>query len=377
MRIDSVTSEFYHVPPTVRWEDATHVCKDLEFIVTTIVTDSDISGTGYAYTIGTGGSAILALLDDYVAAMLIGQDPMAVVALWDELAKQLHRTGSGGTNTLVLGAVDMALWDIRAKYLDQPLHRLLGGTDEGVRVYGSGIDLFLDTDGLLDHIQYLLDLGFNDIKMKIGHEDPEEDLERINSVRHLIGRERRLFVDANQRWTLAQAVRHIRALESADLLWIEEPLKAEDVANQSQLRQMTGVAVAAGESLYTLPQFGDLLRSDAADILQPDICRVGGITPFLRIAALAQAYHTPVAPHYALEATLPLMGAIPNGLMLEWVRGGTFTEMELLVEPLDISEGYVRPFQAPGHGIRFDRKRLSKYHVTAEDLHGKDLRTAK
>jgi len=378
VRIDSVSSRLYRLPPTVRWEDSTHHISALEYVVTDVETDSGLVGTGISYTTGVGGTAIVALVDDYCARMLAGEDPLAIGRHWETLGKQLRRSGTGLAQ-LALSAVDTALWDLAGKAAAAPVHRLLGGFRDSVPAYGSGIDLFLDEDGLLAHVDELLALGFDWIKIKVGREDPAEDASRVAAVRRLIGPQRRLCVDANQVWELPDAVRHAAALAAAgaDLAWLEEPLHPEDVEGHASLRARVPLPIAIGESVYTDSQFLAFLRSGAVDVVQPDLCRVGGYTGFIRIAQLAAAHHLPVAPHYIAELTLPALCAIPNGLVLEWVRGGTLGELGVLAEPMRLENGVAHASSAPGHGVVLDRDALAPYEVDVESLRLLDTRAAK
>src|SRR3954452_718621 len=225
MRIESVSSRLYRLPPAVRWEDSTHRITGLEYVVTEVATDDGLVGTGLSYTTGVGGTAIVALVDDYCAAMLRGEDALAIGRHWEFLGKQLRRSGTGLAQ-LALAAVDTALWDLAGKAYGQPVHRLLGAPRDSVPAYGSGIDLFLDEPALLADVEERLGLGFDWIKIKIGKDDPGEDVARVAAVRRLIGPHRRLCVDANQVWELPDAVRHAAALAAAgaDLPLVEEPL---------------------------------------------------------------------------------------------------------------------------------------------------------
>ena len=378
MRIESVSSRLYRLPPTVRWEDSTHHVSAIEYVVTDVETDSGLVGTGISYTTGVGGTAIVALVDDYCARMLAGEDPLAIGRHWETLGKQLRRSGTGLVQ-LALSAVDTALWDLAGKQAGVPLHRLLGGCRDVVPAYGSGIDLFLDEDALLAHIEELLALGFDWIKIKVGKDDPAEDAARVAAVRRLIGARRRLCVDANQVWELPDAVRHASALAfaGADLVWLEEPLHPEDVEGHASLRARVPLPIAIGESVYTDSQFLAYLRAGAVDVVQPDLCRVGGFTGFMRIAQLAAAHHLPVAPHYVAEITLPALCAIPNGLVLEWVRGGTLGELGVLAEPMRLERGVAHASTAPGHGVVLDRDALAPYEVDVESVRLLDTRAAK
>jgi L-alanine-DL-glutamate epimerase-like enolase superfamily enzyme len=378
VRIESVSSRLYRLPPTVRWEDSTHHVSALEYVVTDVETDTGLVGTGISYTTGVGGTAIVALVDDYCARMLAGEDPLAIGRHWETLGKQLRRSGTGLAQ-LALAAVDTALWDLAGKEAGVPLHRLLGGCRDAVPAYGSGIDLFLDEDALLAHVEELLALGFDWIKIKVGKEDPAEDAARVAAVRRLVGSQRRLCVDANQVWELPDAVRHATALAAAgaDLAWLEEPLHPEDVEGHASLRARVPLPIAIGESVYTDSQFLAYLRGGAVDVVQPDLCRVGGFTGFVRIAHLATAHHLPVAPHYIAELTLPALCAIPNGLVLEWVRGGTLGELGVLAAPMRLEHGVAHASAAPGHGVVLDRDALALYEVDVESLRLLDTRAAK
>lgn len=378
MQIESVSSRLYRVPPSLRWEDSTHHVSAIEYVVTDVTTDTGLVGTGLSYTTGVGGTAIVALVDDYCARMLVGEDPLAIGLLCDALGKQLHRSGTGLAQ-LALAAVDTALWDLAGKHAGLPVHRLLGGFSDSVPAYGSGIDLFLDEEGLLAHVEELLALGFDWIKIKVGKDDPAEDAARAAAVRRLIGPQRRLCVDANQVWELPDAVRHASALAAAgaDLVWLEEPLHPEDVEGHASLRARVQLPVAIGESVYTDSQFLAYLRAGAVDVLQPDICRVGGFTAFMRIAHLAAAHHLPIAPHYLAELTLPALCAIPNGLVLEWVRGGTLGELGVLAEPMRLEDGVAYASPTPGHGVVLDREALAPYEVDVESLRLLDTSAAK
>jgi L-alanine-DL-glutamate epimerase-like enolase superfamily enzyme len=310
--------------------------------------------------------------------MLAGEDALAIGRHWEFLGKQLRRSGTGLAQ-LALAAVDTALWDLAGKAHGQPLHRLLGGYRDSVPAYGSGIDLFMDEPALLAHVQELLDLGFHWIKIKVGRPDPEEDAERVRAVRRLGGRGTRLCVDANQVWELPDALRAAAALEraGADLVWLEEPLHTEDVPGHASLRARSRLPLAVGESLYTDSQFARYIEAGAVDVLQPDVARVGGFTGLVRIAALGAAHHLPVAPHYLAELSIAALCGIPNGSVLEWVRGGTLGELGVLETPLRLEDGVAYPFDVPGHGLVLDRDALAPYEVDPERLRALDTRAAK
>jgi len=377
MRIADVSSKLYHIPPTVTWEDATHKVGYLEFVVTRIITDTGIVGEGFTYTTGIGASSVIALLEDYCRGMLLGEDPRQTERLWGLLYAQLHRSGTGGINTLALGALDIALWDIVGQWQDTPLHQLLGARRDAIPTYGSGIDLYLERDALLDQVEGWLAEGHRAVKIKIGRPDADDDVERTMAVRKLIGSERKLYVDANQRWTVPECMVRLQKLAPALLDWIEEPLHAEDISGHADLRRILNTPIALGESLYTRHQFADYLRAGAMDFVQADVARVGGITEWIKIAHLSGAFHRPMAPHYLSEISVGLMCAIDNGAVLECVRGGSFSEMGVLHEGLRIENGVAYPFASPGHGVRFNDEALAPFEVAPAQLRERSLKSAK
>lgn len=375
--ITGLASTLYRIPPATPWEDATHRVSGLEFLLLDLETDEGITGTGFTYTVGVGGSAVKALLDDYCRPLLLGADLRDPERLWQTLRNHLHRTGSGGINTLALAAVDIAAWDAVARSQDQPLYRVLGGARDSIPAYGSGIDLFMSPAQLRDHLLGYTGQGYTAVKIKVGCPTLQEDVRRVAAAREVIGPDGILLLDANQSWRLDEAVRRVAAFEPWQPFWIEEPLAPEDIEGHARLRQACRVPVAAGESLYSKHQFLEYLRAGAVDILQPDAARVGGITEWLKIAHLAESWNRPVAPHFLMELSVSLLCAVPNGLILENVTGGSLTELGVLEQPIAVRGGRAEPPTGPGHGIGFGRRRLAPYAVSSAQLQELDPRTHK
>jgi L-alanine-DL-glutamate epimerase-like enolase superfamily enzyme len=375
MRIRELSFSLHRIPPATPWQDATHKVTALEFIVARLETMSGATGTGFSYTVGVGGSAILALLEDYCGGILAGQDIGEPERIWRLLFDHLHRTGSGGVNTLAIAAVDIAVWDALARSQNVPLWRALGGANGRIRGYGSGIDLLMTPDELVSHLRGYLRQGYQAVKIKVGRGKLGEDLDRLRAARELIGPDRQLLLDANQCWTVAEAVQRARAFEPYQPAWLEEPLAPEDVDGHARLRSMTSIPIAVGESLYTAPQFAEYLRAGAVDVLQPDIARVGGYTPWKKIAALAEAWNVPVAPHFLPELSLHALCAVPNGLILENVTGGSFFELGMSDTPLELHDGAFFPSRAPGHGLSLNRNFLDRSQVRPGELRALDTST--
>jgi L-alanine-DL-glutamate epimerase-like enolase superfamily enzyme len=312
-------------------------------------------GVGYTFTCGRNGSAIHALLERDFADFALTEDADRVEFLWNKLWWGLHYGGRGGPTVLALSAFDMALWDLKAKKLRQPLWKLLGGNDPCVRCYAGGIDLQLPLDRLLQQTDDNLAKGFRAIKMKVGRKRLAEDVERIRAMRRHLGDDFPLMVDANMKWTVDQAIRAARAFQPFDPVWLEETIIPDDFAGHSRLVRDGGLPIATGENLRTLWDFRHLIEAGGVTFPEPDVTNCGGITPFMKIAHLAEAFNLPLTTHGAHDVTVHLLAAIPNASYLE-AHG--FGLDGYIAEPLRIEDGCAIAPDRSGHGIEFDWKGL-------------------
>lgn len=361
MRVESVETAVYRIPPSEPWADAAGSLTEKEWILSEVATDQGMSGIGWSYTVGHGGTAVKALIDDYLAPLIVGEDPLRVPAIWEKLRWAVRGIGHEGVSSLAIAALDVALWDTAAKIQGRPLYQVLGGLKDEVPVYASGIDLSRPIEDLLEQVKEYLRSGYSAIKIKVGKDDPVEDADRVSAVRELIGPSRRLMVDANQKWSLVEALRRTSVLDENDVFWVEEPLSAEDLEGHVQLRRRLRTPIAIGENLWSQYRFAECLRGGYCDVVQPDVARVGGITEWMRIAALAGAANVPIAPHGLMEISAHVLCAVPNSLLLEHQMGGSLTEMDIIEVPILPYNGYLSLSWEPGHGVRFDRQALSKY----------------
>jgi len=360
MKVEAVETETYRVPLRNPWGDQTHQVTHIEIVVTDVSADNGLVGTGFSYSVGVGAKAIEALLDWYIAPKLVGSE-VAPRVQWQQMWTEVHDAGGGGTSTMALAAIDIALWDLVAKEQSRPLVEVLGQFRPDVPAYGSGVNLHLSLAELQEQVRRWLDAGYGAVKIKVGKPDLIEDVERVAAIRQLIGPNRRLMVDANQGWDVPTAVRVTKALAPFDLFWVEEPLLSDDVHGHAQLRRLVDTPIAMGENVYTRFQFNEYLRQGACDFVQADVVRVGGITPFLAIASLAGTWDVPMAPHFMLEITGQLLCCIPNGVILEDVEGGSFRELGVLARDIGTANGRYTPPREPGHGIVFDRDVLARH----------------
>lgn len=344
---------------TVR-TDATQSFVKQETILVTITTDDGLSGTGYSYTIGTGGSSVLALLRNSLLPLLIGEQAGNVEALWRKLRDVTHATTIGAITSLALAAVDTALWDLRCLAAGEPLWRLAGGYRREVPLYDTeGGWLHLEADELVNGAVAAQKSGLRGVKIKVGKPHLSEDVARLRAIREAVGPDFSIMVDANQSMTSAEAVRRAAAFEEVGLGWFEEPLPADDVAGHARLAASTTLPIAVGESLYSIGQFRDYMQRSAVQIVQADVARIGGITPWLKVAHLAEAFNLDVCPHFLMELHVSLVAAIPNGRYVEHIpqlRAITAAEIEII-------DGHALAPDTPGLGISWDFGAVDRHRV--------------
>ena len=351
-RIAAVEPGYYRIPLEVPLTDSMHG-EMLAFELNTVrLRDQDgAEGVGYTYTCGRNGAAIDAILRRDIPDQLVGQDADRIEALWQRLWWGQHYGGRGGPAVLAQSAIDIALWDLKARRLGQPLWLLLGGHDPAVPCYAGGIDLDLPLDALLAQTDANLARGFRAIKMKVGRARLAEDVERIRAMRAHLGDGFPLMADANMKWSADQAIRAARAFQPFELTWLEEPLIPDDIAGQARVVRDGGVPIAAGENLRTLWDFKQLIAAGGVTYPEPDVTNCGGITSFLKIAHLAEAYNLPVTSHGAHDVTVHALAAVPNRSYLE-AHG--FGLDRFIAEPIRIVDGNAIAPDRPGHGITFD-----------------------
>ena len=356
MAIATVDVDHYRIPLPVVLSDATHgEISHFELITVRLRTQEGAEGLGYTYTVGTGGPAIRSLIARDLAPGLTGQDEERIAHLWEQMWWRLHYVGRGGAAVFAISAVDIALWDLRARRHGLPLWRLLGGYNPRVRAYAGGVDLDFPLDRLQRQTEESLRQGFRAIKMKVGRPKLTEDLARVRAMRELIGPGTPLMVDANMRWTPDEAIRAARALAEHDVFWLEEPTIPDDVPGHARILREGGLPVAAGENLRTLWEFERLIDAHGVSFPEPDVSNCGGVTVWLKVAAVAEAHNLPVTSHGVHDLHVHLLAAVPNGSYLE-VHG--FGLDRFLAFPLELRDGDAVAPARPGHGVELDWRGL-------------------
>ena len=321
----------------------------LEVVTVRIRTVDGLEGLGYTNIIGTGGAAIRSFAQTEYLPRLVDRDSQDIKALWEELSFHAMSRGRKGVAMYALSAVDIALWDLLAQRAEMPLHHLLGSARDRVPVYGDGCWLSLSLDELVAEAERYAELGCMGVKVKIGGR-PQDDVARVRAVRDAVGPDMAVMVDANSRYDPLTAIRVARLLEPFDLTWFEEPVLADSPSDYARVAKAVNIPIAGGENEYARYGFRELLERGAVDILQPDVHRVGGVTEFLRIASMAEAWSIPVYPHTSYELHAQLVAAIPGARWCEyydWFPGDFF------VEDFSIVDGHVRVPSRPGIASAF------------------------
>lgn len=361
MNIVAIETTHLRLPLAHPMTDATHgVMTHFEVVMVQLETNEGIQGTGYTYTIGHGGAAIRSLIDCELKPLLLNADPTRIEQIWETMWWRMHYIGRGGLVSFAISAVDIALWDLKARCENQPLWKSLGGYSGTAFAYAGGIDLQLSTDELLSQTSKNIENGFRAIKMKVGCTNLREDVERVAAVRKLIGPDMPLMVDANMRWTVETAIKAARKFSEHDVYWLEEPTIPDDYKGHARIAREGGLPVATGENLHTIYEFQHMIEDGGVAFPEPDVSNIGGITNWMRVANLAYANNLKVTTHGIHEIHLHLLAAIPNASYLEV---HSFGLERFITNPPKLIDGIMTASDEVGHGIAFDWETLNEFAV--------------
>jgi L-alanine-DL-glutamate epimerase-like enolase superfamily enzyme len=366
MKITKLEPLILHAPVTRGGiADSTHKLTHWGAPGVAIHTDTGHVGYGFSGThahLPTDRLIVDCIVNSY-GPLLVGEDPREVRALWEKLHKQseIYWVGRSGITHLALGAIDIALWDLKAKQADLPLWKLLGGSaSKKVEAYNTdGGWLNWSLEVMVSDCKRLVEEeGYRAVKLKVGGPNPKEDLRRIEAVRSALGPDVRIMTDANGRWSLPQAIQTAGRLVDFDIAWIEEPIYFDDVDGHRRLAETIVTPIALGEQLYTSSHFRDFIQAGAVHYVQPDVVRLAGVTEFWQVADMAHCHSLPVVPHVGdmCQVHQHLCFAHPACALLEyipWLR-------DWMETPARIEAGFYVAPEAPGAGMTPSRKALAE-----------------
>jgi len=334
--------------------------KKINPVLAQLKTEDGLEAFGLAFT--TGGRRVKSLkacIDD-LKEIVIGQDVFRWVEAWQKLWEATRHMGHQGYGIYALSAIDTAIWCLRAKALGMPLARLLGGYREEVPAYASHM---LFRNWSLDELQKdaaaLVKQGFRIMKMNMGDKPAKVELERLKTVREAVGEDIGIMIDINWAWTVPQAIQMGREIERYNAYWLEDPLASDDPDDLAQVANALDMPVAAGETFCHKYGFRPLLEKRSADILIVDLQRVGGVTEWIKVATIAEAWNLPVASHLFHDFSMHLIAAIPNGLIVEYMPWWD----AIYQEPPQVKDGYIRIPDKPGLGLELDAEAIKRYQM--------------
>ena len=331
-----------------------------EFVALRVGTDEGIEGIGYTF-FGAALTGALKHAVDALGALAVGEDPLRTEAVAAKLRAAAAGSGPGGLLTLALSAIDIALWDIRGKSLNLPLWRMIGGHRERVPTYASGALMrTFPLDHLVKAAPRLVEKGFRQMKTQLalpGDTSPEKEVERIRRVRESIGPGIDLMCDSTQRWRVDQAIDIGKRIEDVHLYWLEDVTTADDFQGLARVTGALATPIAGGEYLYGPAPHRQMMEARSVDIVMIDLMRAGGITQWLKIAGMAEAFNLPVVSHLVPEIHVHLIAAIPNGLTVEYMPWPIRIFEEVPVP----EKGKLAVPRKPVLGLKFDEAALKRY----------------
>lgn len=359
MLISDIKTTLLSIPFAEPVVTSTFTAQNKHILLVEVETDEGVTGTSYLFTVGRGIHTLKTVIDKEIDDLVIGEDPIYRQKIWEKLWKGLQWIGRKGAAVFAISAIDIALWDIAGKVTDQSIHQMLGPARNSIEAYGGGGWLSYSIDEILEEVQSYKERGFQAYKMRVGLPDWREDLKRVKAVRETFGNEIEIMVDANKGLDLSTSILLGRELEQLNVFWFEEPVHADNIQGLAEIADSLDMRVATGESEYGRYGFKELIQRRAADVVQLDIQRVGGITEWIRVANTASSWDLKVTPHLFWEISVQLACAVPNAIYIEYMDwlDDCFEELP------PIKDGRIHTWDKPGHGLKIKEEIIEKYEV--------------
>lgn len=360
MKITKLHTQLVDLPLKKPIKTAIHNMRSVGCVLVSIHSDEGLVGEGYCFALN---AVRLKAFDEIVksyAAMIEGQDADYIEAIWENIYQSLNPMGQKGMTIGALAAVDTALWDLHAKSVNKPLHRVFGACRDRIKTYASGgLWLSQDIDELCAEAQDFIDQGFRSMKIRVGKPKWQEDIARVKAVRETIGEDIELLSDANQALNTKQAIKLGRELEAFDVAWFEEPVSAQNLSGHAEIRDKLDINIASGETEYTRYGMKAMLDIKACDILMPDLQRMGGLSEMRKVAALSASYDIPISTHIFTEQSLCIAGSSVNCISVEhmpWFEA-------LFNEKMEIEKGDLIIPERTGTGFTFNQDVINQFKV--------------
>jgi len=358
MKITAVNTHLVELPFEKPINTAIHQMRSVGCVLLSIETDEGLVGESYAFTLNAVRLKAFHEMINGFHHLLLGRDPTMVNAIGQDIWREINPTGYQGLTISALSTIDTALWDLVGKHAQLPLHRVFGACRERVKTYASGgLWLSQSIDSLQREATDFIQQGFRAMKIRVGSASMDTDVERVRKVRQAVGPEIELLVDANQAFTPKHAIRLGRRLQEFDISWFEEPVNVNNIQGHAEVKRALDLPIATGETVYTRYGMRPLIEQQAADILMPDLQRIGGLTEMHRVCALAASYDLPVSTHIFTEQSLCVAGSAINCISVEHMPWFA----KLFNESMVVSEGFIDIPERHGLGFTFNQETMARY----------------
>ena len=361
MKITGLSTKYLRIPVESALVNVTKLRAFMEVILLTVETDEGITGYGYSYTDGFGGRAIQTMLETDVRDLVLGNDPTDIKAVIKRVLWELRQAGFAGVTVLATAALDFALWDIKSKHSGLTMGKLLGAYRESMPMYASVAGwIGLPQEEMVARAKELVqEKGLVGIKIQVGRGTVSQDENRIKALRTALGDEIKLFIDANTILDVPEAIKLGKRLAPYDIFWMEEPIPIRDAEGHALISRHMDIPLAIGENFFGIHDCDEYIRGRYISYMQADVIRVGGITEWMRIAAMADAHGMKMSPHFVMEVTTEVQCAVQNAAFVEYIPWF----QSCFEDPVKVQNGHVFSRTNPGLGLKFNKEAIQRYEV--------------